>query len=333
MTIIIPIGDQPFFIYSVYKNITETSGMDDVEIYFLTTEITPRMKSVLDTLNGVTVFVKYFEPKHGLHLDLLDWAVENIEFKQDWIYVQHLDVFWLDNNWLKNVYQKLDECIALVVPKDSAVEGIDFKEHKFKINEKLLIRTHDYSGFYNVKKLKKNNLKFKWGKVKDICSDFLVNKIQNKTIKWVHKNKYLEIEDNLDGSDSIGLEISVKFPNKIKELKMKQKYIHCWSLFYFLFHTKIQQNKIIIDLPINKCIRGLPSYSWISSNLFDLNTCKNLIFPWKNYKQIALENNWSIEKNKLCFLLEKYKNSNNVLGNETTEISQIKFLDKTYDFK
>lgn len=307
IAIIIPIGDYPFLAQAVMKNIKEKSK-NEVEIFFVTSSDYNRRLDRVIKNNHLLSPLKGKE--HGIHLKLIDWAMK--EIKHDWVCVQHADMFWLDN-WEINLDNEL---IAITLPYSNYKGDFQFKEHKFKIGNKKITRTHDFCGFYNRNAICELGLTFQSGSINQLVS---TDKLKSSRIEWIHRKKKLENDDELDGSDLIGLEIATNWPSRIKETSMKASYNHCWGMLEVANHIKRKGNVTYINKPFEKCRRGLPAFSFMSSMLFDKEEMSDKIIPWSIVKKHLPQN--SINK-----VLMQYKETNNT-GEDG--IKKIIFPDKT----
>lgn len=318
LAVIVPMGDFPFFVNAVYKNIIETSGCEANIIFLVTKNPSVRLRKAFSDINVTFIETSVPSSGHGVHLQILDWAVENLSYK--WICVQHADMFWLPNSqWLRIISEEIKNtnAVALTIPYELSHGEFQFKKHKFTLNGTPLIRTHDFFGVYNREELLDRKLKFIWGPLdKEIPG-----------IKWIYQNKGLEIGDFLDGSDKIGLELS--YDSKlIKEIDFPAGYIHAWDIFGLSSHIERKNTVIYINRPLEKTNRAIASYSWISSYLFD-KSMKEKILPWRLVKNIVEEKNL-VKKGILCDVLKNYKTNEESIFEERFGVYSIVFNDYTY---
>jgi hypothetical protein len=319
MDVLIPIGDYPFFVHACCKNVLEYG--DGRVIFLVAKNPSSRMLQAFKEHNCVYIETPFEESNHGVHLKILDWTIQNIQLSE-WVLVQHCDMFWR-SNWMPN---SLDG-VACMLPYYSEPNEFFYKENKFMYKNTKLIRTHDFAGFYNVCALKELNLKFQWGILSEIASIDLLCSLDH--FKWIHRNTLLKKEDFIDGSDLIALELAVRLPGSVKELKDKNyDFYHSWGIFGFAAQMSIDDESIKIDWTYEKCIRGIVNYSWISSFLFDKDIMKDKIFPWF-FTKLMFKN---LIKSNLCEYLKKYKEPNiQPLEDNPNNIKFVRFKDKEFN--
>lgn len=319
MDILIPIGDYPFFAHACSSNLREYGKNNNI-LFLVTKNPTQRLIEAIKKAECEYIETPLTGSSHGIHLKLLDWAIQNISLS-DWILVQHCDMFWMSSWEPSNL-----KGVACMLPHQQQKGEFEYIENKFSFNEKALIRTHDFAGFYHVSSLKKYNLKFMWGQLKSIASKNLLEKIDQ--FQWIKENKKLKENDFIDGSDCISLELNLIDENLVSILTDKAySFIHNWAVFGFAANMKINKDTIIVDWTLEKSWRGMGTYSWISSFLFDKNIMKDKIFPWSIYNSIS----HAKSKSNLCCFLEKYKEPVLSLGKfNTGGINQVQFKDQAF---
>lgn len=328
ITIVIPLPDCLFFPQACLRNIHETIGVKNFKVIFILNKNNNEIEKELIKTNLDHEILKYeYVPKKGIHLILLDRAFK--ELPDEWIYVQHADMFWIDYGWgidLLNFMNNSSKKIGSVLHENCKNE-FNCVRYKFSINNKKIIRTHDFAGLYNRSWFIKNNFSFEWGKLKSLSKNLLEN---IKNIKKIHLNENLKLGDWLDGSDLISIESFCLDENSIGYIKSKCKYFHVWDLFSICHDMSFQKSKIIINRKENKSSRSLHVYSWISSNLFNKN---QKILPWKLIKKISKYKNCEIKsyKTKFCNFVEKYKIYESIGEDEDMGIKIIQFKDKKYN--
>lgn len=341
ITLLLPTAYCPFFIEAVCKNIKETSGISEKQIdlnFIITADATDKLKNLLEKTGFNVLQSPISDNNHGVHLKLLDWAIK-FGVQSKWIYVQHMDMFWEKSStpWLKTIMDEIEnsEEIALTIPDCLSQSDFKHKWHKFAINGINLLRTHDFSGVYNREKLIDMDLKFAWGKLNELnISKELKEIIELKKLRWIHRGLDVKIDDELDGSDLIGLEITARCPKKIKALPIKNNFIHSWDMLN-LYNKIIRDNKTIyIDNKLENSTRAFSSYSWISSHLFDKKEMRDKIIPWPFVKNLSKFTNVTCEKTKICQLLERYaetiNDGNDMLGVEKIEFKDFTLMKKKY---
>jgi hypothetical protein len=318
ISILIPLPDIEFFAKACSKNIQETIGLPDnqYELIFLTTSD--------KSIEGFKTIQCPYEAQKGVHLSLLNHAFYHCDLS-DWIYVQHADMFWLEPNWGIELIQT-NKQVARTIPHANCTNEFNCVQHKFSLNSNLLMRTHDFAGFYNRQWFVDNQMTFQWGNLKTQLplSQALESHIRKGNIQWIHRNLPVKINDFVDGSDLIGLEIAAK-SEIIDVAPIKAKYIHCWDLFSIVYDFEHVNNEIHVNRLEHQCTRSLHSYSWISSYLLPRT---NKLFPWSVLQKI----NGQIKRHKspICNVLEKYKENSEVLGDEDMGVKLVKFKDAQY---
>lgn len=265
-------------------------------------------------------------------MSLLDRAFYELDL-YDWVFVQHADMFWRGVNWgvdLLSSISKRPNNVAWVVPHKNCVNEFNCVEYKFALNSTKLLRTHDFAGAYNRKWFVEGRHSFNWGELKTKLplSPKLEQVINNKSLLWTNRGHEVRFGEFVDGSDLIGLEIGVNCPHLIDVLKTSAQYIHCWDLFAISHDFQQQGDTIVVDRLEEKCARSLHTYSWISSNLLPVEGHK--IFPWKVLQQMK-STNVPARKSPLCYFLERYKNTNECLGEDRTMgVERVQFRNKNY---
>lgn len=322
ISVIVPTGDYPFFVNACSKNIRENTGLDTC---FITAKNPSKM--LVDSICNANC--RYLEApfpydERGIHLKLLDWAICQEEL-EDLIYVQHCDMFW-EKPWLHDVIGLGG--VAICFSHDKLKSEFKPSRYKFFLDNKPLLRTHDFAGVYNRKFLLDNRLSFIWGIVENLGSEKLLDAVDNKRILRLN-GSFLTRQDYLDGSDRIGLELALIGDGLVKESKTSSFYYHCWDLFGMGFDSCREDDKIIVNRQFNKSTRGLLAYSWISSYLFDKQEMGNKLFPWCFVK----ENIENLKMPIICEFIKKYKNNDCFIGMDDNGISKILFKDVIWSKK
>lgn len=322
LAILIPIADVPFFPQAILDNIAETIGTSNYHVHFLTSNITDRLKDELKNLKGnFSIHEKKFpSDQKGVHLQLLDWAIYNLDLP-DWIYTQHEDMFWQTKNWLSYFQKYMHKSIAIMPPYLDT--GYSYKHYKYQYNGEKLIRCHDFSGLYHKESLIKNNLSFCWSLVKNCKQNLILNNIENFNL--IHESRNLKEDDFLDGSDLIGMYLQCLDKNSVSEIQEPMSYYHCWGLFGMAWYMKIENQNIYINSKFKTALLGLglESYSWCSSFCFDFEKWNDRVFPWHVAQKIL-----NVKKNKFCTFIEKYNKEKKCLSDQKFKIKKIFFLDR-----
>lgn len=321
--ILIPIGEFPLFPLLNILNIKETIGIEKYKINFLISEITPRIKNEFEKYKYDFNLIEFNVGKdRGSHLKLLDFAFRNLKLS-DWVYVQHSDMFWESKNWFQFFSNLITSDVVAITPSYCS-KTIKFKEIKYSLNEKPLIRTHDFCGLYKKDFILDNNLTFSDGIVSDFNDKY--KSIFLNSIKTIKNNQYLKLDSYLDGSDYIGLFIQ-QSKYKIKQIENRLEYYHCWDLFGIPWCMSKCDNVINIERKFDKAIRSIESYSYLSSFLFDYDAWKDKVLPWFVVKQIM-----NVSKNDFCTFFENYVNmEKKSIKSEYDGTKLVKFLDRKFN--
>lgn len=342
LTLLVPVGDYPFFVDAVCSNIEQTGGtpMDQVDLAFVVTKDPP--ERLVRAFRRQTVPLRVLkspiaDKEHGVHLKLLDWAVK-FGTTSRWVYVQHTDMFWdqSDSPWLAAILKELETAdgVALTIPYNLSLGEFQYNQHKYRLDGRLLTRAHDFAGVYDRRKLLDMNLSFLWGRLDKLgVSAELREAIHAGRVTWEHRNGPVQLSEWVDGSDLIGLELGLRRPSMIRDLRLANKFVHCWDLFGIASDMTRTGDTISVRREVSRCVRGLPSYSWISSHLFDVEEMGDKIFPWRVLETISADSPLSARKTKTCELLERHVTTGSVLGRGHLGVKKVEFLDRTFDLR
>jgi hypothetical protein len=328
VTIIVPTGNYPFFIRACYRNVLETAGVVDFR-YLVTSDVSSQ---TIDTFRAIGANYMVAPIKYscrGVHLDLLDWAFTQPDVS-NWVYIQHCDVFWTQRGWYEEMKRSIassPETVAFVMPYSQYIGEYKHKQFKFYFNKQKMLRTDDFAGLYNRKALRALNLSFKWGTAKNLVSENLRNIILSRKIRR-RDGRLLALDQFLDGSDCIGLELGTQGDHLVKEMEISSPYYHAWDLFGMGYHMSRKGNVLLVDRSLEKSMNSIRSYSWVSSFLFNRHEIKNKIFPWV----VATHFLPKLEKPAICSFLERYKDTDQVIGLDDDGIARIKFRDTVWNW-
>jgi hypothetical protein len=334
IAVLIPIGDFPFFVRACRENILRTCGLapQEVELIFLVAQPSARLRAAL---HGQRVLEGPYEPRPGVHLELLDWAFWDPTLPR-WVFVQHPDMFWLDHGWLARGVEAIannPHMIALTVPKALSRGEFDYVEHKYSLDGLPLMRTHDFAGFYNRTMFLEEGFTFRWGSagVQVPLSPPVMGAMLDKRLHFIHRGLPLCPGDFLDGSDTIGLEIALRFPGQIADIPLSCRFHHCWDLFGASFSMSRIESTLLVDRPLGKMVRSLSTYSWVSSHLFDRDQMWDKIFPWTWLKQIARRATIP-PPSSICGLLASYGGDGTPCGDSTLGVGRVSFRDRDFSY-
>lgn len=301
------------------QNLQETIGDVACRVHFLMASPSDRLLEEINQLQLEFDFdtaVADFDPTvRGVHLMLLDWAFANLPL-EDWVYVQHSDMFWESRDWF-NLFWKETEAGARAVMPHYYWTNHKYVHKKFALRGKPLVRTHDFAGLYHRPTL--GDLSFMWGRVGDSPI-----KEHIPDLSLIHSHRPLTEDDFLDGSDMIGLYYAC---NGIPVAESGEvKFQHCWDLFGVLWAMRWEGDTIHVNRPFEKCLRGIESYSWISSFMFDYDKWPDKVFPWAALKQILPARQTSFAR-----FVERYGRCPMALGDRQV-VSRVCFTDRQFEF-
>ena len=321
IAVLIPVGEWPFYQQALLRNIHETIGTD-YHVYFLVSGPSQRLTDEFTNMSGkFSVHNGNIYPTtKGIHLELLDWAFRTIDLPE-WVYVQHADMFWETKNWFRLFEKKMDHAKA-IMPSYCAT-GYRYKHHKYQLDGRPLIRTHDFSGLYHRPTILQNSLRFLWTKVSH-CNQQLVLDCLPK-LEIIHESRPLKEDDMLDGSDLIGLFLGCQEHSLVAEVDEPLQYHHCWDLFGMGWTMSRDDDTIIINRTVEEAKVGIATYSWCSSFLYDYTKWSDRVIPWTALQQIMKP-----VRGAFADFIVKYKTKCTTLDNRLGGIRYIRFTDKEY---
>jgi hypothetical protein len=290
ISIIVPIGVFPFFAKACLHNVLETCGTTNIDFVFLHNHGIPdNMQQAFDELRHEGMKFRVVEcafDADECHTMLLDWIIRNDPSLREWIIVQHCDLFWQRNNWLKVILESIQahpDCIALTPNDLKLVRWKDGRE---------LVTLHDFFGVYNKNRIIQNNLLFQWGPYCLLPISHEVRKIvDNQEVTF--KENIIFHDQFLDGTVMMSLECAVRFPNLVHYLpadftNRKCFYQHWWDFFRFAHCVKIEGSNLLIG----RRSQSMGHYSYVSSFI-----CSGETFHAKQYfdrKHAFVPLPWSI---------------------------------------
>lgn len=288
-SIILPAGGSfSFYVECVLKNTYETCGLNPKNIDFIIltgNNVHPRLKEELFFLTFKYPFRIIETPFNEIwHLPMLDWAMRNVPDLQEWVVPIHCDGFWkIKNNWLLE-YQNQ----ALSNPKAGIiVVGARHYWSTYALDGEWLAQTYDHIGAYKLSYLLEHDLSFKWGKQREHkISPELKEVIDNKRLlRRGHADALTPIDDEhwFDGSQLIGLETAIRFPESVQAINKDHNQCHIGG-----FNREINSlTKIGNTLHFETCQRTLKYnfYKWafhscVTSYFLDKDEYEDIILPW-----------------------------------------------------
>jgi hypothetical protein len=318
ISVLIPVGEYPFFIRAISQNLQATIRGIDYRVCFLLASPSERMLADVEESQlefDFDIAVTDFDPSvRGVHLTLLDWAFKNLPLSE-WVYVQHADMFWQSLDWLTSFVQEANAGAKAVMPPYYWTNH-PYIHKKFALNGRELIRTHDFAGLYHRPTL--GDLSFMWCKAGDSpIRDYIPR------LSLTQSGRPLREDDLLDGSDVIGLYyactgVPVSEPGPLV-------FQHCWDLFGVLWAMRRDGDVIHVNRPFVKTLRGIESYSWISSFCFDYNKWHDRVFPWAVLRQIM-----PAKQTEFARFVEQYGLCPTSLKNGTAGVREVRFTDKAF---
>lgn len=335
LSILVPIARYPFFVHAVLGNVAETCGLplDQIDFVFLTAcnpppYLTEAFK-VAHKEHKFRVVQAPFEAPNN-HLPLLDWAMHHADL-QDWVLLQHCDLFWTKNtSWLPRILANLDDKHVAFNPPHS--------QPVFTYKDRGLVRMQDYLGVYNRKFFCEQDFSYQWGTLGgDLkLSEFVMQAVDSGDLKWkgVRPRKVFPSNrdmirkvDWMDGSVGIGLELGVRFPERIKQFRYEQ-HLHLWQLFKWGNRINRRGRTLRIKKDKSNKEYTLTYYSYLSSKYFDLAE-NHPVLPWKVYNEMFPGEIDDRVKRAMPFLdsLQRFCKSSNVCGlDNDLDIIKVEFL-------
>lgn len=316
ITVLLPLGDFPFFPQACVRNIKETTDVE-IEVVFLTNNATAQ------NLKGCKVLVAPIQDSsRGIHLKLLDWAVRQPNIT-DRLYVQHCDMFWSDKGWLENMLAVSEPA---VMPAYGNYAGeFKYRQVKYSLDDKRIVRTHDFSGLYDKSFVASST--FMWGTPPEVSSAKVLKAIEDNRFRWAHENRNLTVSCELDGSDALSLELAIE--GRTAAESPVPTYFHSWDLFGLSWAMRRTERVIRVDRTFEKSLRGIQAYSWATSHYLDKDLHARKIFPWSVLQKILPK----AKKPLICDILDKYKDTDNVLGDKEDKTETVIFTDQRIDVR
>lgn len=328
ISVLLPMGNSPFFVKACIDNFYNTCGLpaEEVDYHILTTDTSSLPSDRKFKVHRIGSARK----RDSSHLKMLDWAVNNLDL-HDWVYVTHTDMFWLDEGWLRDLQQfSLPPVVACMMPYSQYRGEFKYNHYKYLLSGFPIIRAHDFSGLYHVPTLRKMQLSFLWGHmgVSPAISQVLRSAVEKGKLYWIMMKRPLRIGDPVDGSDVLGLELVIQ-GEKIIEAPITQRFVHGWDTLGLADDIVRTGDTIYVHREVEKCHRGLPAYSWISSSLFDRESPET-IFPWACLGQLGVYN---MRRTALCDVVSKYAETNPIGLDDVFGVKEVKFLDQSWEIK
>jgi hypothetical protein len=340
ITVLIPLGEIPFFVNANLKNFEESCGYNliDIDFVFLTSEtISENLQAAIDKAMETFKFRVLKAPLQvdgpDCHLQLLDWAFYNADLN-DIVFVQHNDVFWTPgSNWLKRAVADIEgtpNC-SFFVPDDAG--------ERFCLDGKPVLRSQGYAAAFRLQRFIGYNLSFCNGIFGEgtPLSHGLKKAIESGRVTWSKVRRSASVPprpevvigiDSTDGADIIGLEAALRFPDEITTIELSDDMVHLWHFYDMYYDLSRDGDTLIVNRSSKMAEVGIHYYSWVSSFMFDKNTMKDKIFPW----QVELQHGLGARddfSDKVCQMLSNYAEPGDIVGNMTDGIKYVRFTDTT----
>jgi hypothetical protein len=347
VSVLIPIGVFPFFVYANIANVIETCGNKDIDFVFLTHKTIPdNLQKALDAVPfQFRVLQAPFDSGYD-QLKLLDWAFYYADLPE-WVVVQHSDLFWHNFHDQKPWLTLLLETITNF-PETMAVvyDDVDFI---FKRYDKGVSITSDSMIMLNKHKFVRAGLKFDWGNYQDnevFLSDAVVNEIKSGIVQWYgvstrgnNINCDINLSDFwLDGGEAIALEMAVRFPNQIQTLGcLKFQFEHLWSFYRFASNLRREGEILYLDAKFDDWVGIASIYAYMICLLFDKNDIIDKPFTVSLLTKIINIYKYDLRAyvmkgKELAFHLDRYRTTNNLIGvNDLCGIKRMICEDHTFD--
>lgn len=335
ISLLLPIGCYSFFARACLNNVLETCGaVDQLDFVFLIPKQVPHyLSDEFDRLrsSGLRFRVIRAPISTYVHLELLDWAVANADLS-DWIIVQHNDLFWIKDNWLKVVLDTIAQ-----FPNDIGLSW-DFTNHGFRLNNKPTAALDDCFGVYNRKLLQTHNLRFLWGNVsslRNLMSPEMKKALKERQLSWsspippnLSEDEYnVELEKHfVDGSRLMQMEVAIRFPKLVHRLVIRDHFVHLMQIFRITHRTKIVKNTLTCRERFQ--FQELLDSSYMTSFLIDKQELTHQHFPWGVLTKLWYVSHANCRKH--FSPVSKYA-SPNVLGHDSLGIRTVNLFGRDID--
>lgn len=320
ISLLLPVGDYSFFVRACIGNIFETCGAEhDLDLVLLLSQSTPdhvyQQIEVEQLTYNFRVLTAPFKTR--LHLDLLNWAIHNDTDMQDWFMVQHSDLMWTKNGWLKLV-QKAVETHS----NDICVSCTSINASAYTLDNNVTLPQHDYVGIFHRERLVENKFNFMWGSLPKLKpSPTLLEVLSQNRIAYKNTGVIIDQKAWVDGTKLIQLEMCVRFPERQHHIPLMPFFFHPWEVFRVLFCTKIKNDHLVINFgknarENNHAMHCIADASYVSSMLLDRDEITDPI-PWLAFRYLEKSNNKYWDKCKWRFeKFQKYANPDNIIGSD-----------------
>lgn len=328
ISVIIPIGKFSFFIKPILKNLT--SLYKNIDINFVTQKDIPiRMRESFNLCSKEFKFNLIEAPFNtDDHLALFNYAMFNCNLN-DWIMIQHCDLFWYDTKWLKE-FDKFDKKVFC-----------QNQESQYLYNKNPIFLLGDWFGIYNKSFMKEHNYRLKRGMANpNDFSDTLFNLIQQQKITR-RDNQKIDFNGFFDGTEIFSLEMAANHLNEIKVMNLSNDYHHILAFYRIAENITVEGNKIKIHLPFLSYFGGcnekiwidaFAKYSYITSHFFEKEENTSPL-PWSCFLKIVEKNKLNIKDSiYFCenFLSNYVDKPKECVGFDNLGIEIIEFQNKTY---
>jgi hypothetical protein len=338
ITVMVPIGVFPFFVYANVENVMETCGVPESEIdfvYLTHNHIPDNLQRAFDEMSKRRTFRVIQAPFDSQfdQLRLLDWAFHYADIS-DWVVVEHCDLFWHPFHNQKPWLVQIKEAIA-ANPEAKILSYGDGGGHHFKMKDgdgfRPVFKTGDSHLVVNRSWFVKTGLMFRWGNVNKLfgppLSPEVMKSVQEGVLQW-HEggrgNPGGPIDPEgfaLDGGEAIALEMAVRFPELLVEMpQLSDQLVHFWFFFRLTNYTNRSGATLNLGFNFRKKLPYLVRYSLVTSHLFEREDLGNYAIPFGVVKRIAELNGWKLEgeawARDIVEKLNRYYSPKNPIGEE-----------------
>lgn len=262
VSVLIPIERFSFFVTACTRNILLTSGLPEnqLDIVFLVSKQTT--KWVLDAIErsrcrSLLIDVPIVTDKsRGLeHQIMLDTAMRDNSLSE-WVVVQHCDLIWQKEGWLKELLRRH--------PKKTALPHLQYTKHF--VHGKQVPLVGDFFGFFNRTKFRED-FSFRCGYYGD---------------EWV------------DGSVLLSLELAKL--NEIEEpLDLSGHFYHLMAFFRIYESISVNGRAFRSKLPLGDAfglpkelwIKAFTAYSYLTSFAIEKQEIGDKVLPWSLFSELA----------------------------------------------
>jgi hypothetical protein len=171
---------------------------------------------------------------------------------------------------------------------------------------------------------------FRWGNVNKLFGPALsppvMKAINDGDLRW-HDNGRLKGEFidpasfSLDGGEAIAIEMAVRFPDLVVEMKeLNDQLVHFWFFFRLTNYTHRDGATLRLGFNFKNKIAHMVRYSLVTSLLFEREDLGDLAVPFGVIKRICEMNDWPLEgeawSREIVENLRRYYQPKNPIGED-----------------